>query len=82
MREEKKNNIPVHIVWMTGVKRRRAPRHFIWLCTLSASLLTQRESHFFSPFLFDPSIPLTRSECEARECVREIGVRLQTTYSN
>lgn len=41
-------NIPVHIVWMTEVKRRTAQRYFIWLCILSASLLTQRESHLFS----------------------------------
>lgn len=51
-----------------------ARRHFIWLCTLSASLLTQRESHFF--LFFDPSIPPPRRECEARErvhvCVRSV----------
>lgn len=47
--KEKKNNIPVHIVWMTGVNRRRTHRYFIWLCSLrSAPLLAARESHLSS----------------------------------
>lgn len=62
--KRKKNNIPVHIVWMTRVERRSTLRYFICPCTI-LHLCTQRE---FS-FLFDLSIPQTKSECKVRACV-------------
>lgn len=45
--KRKKNNIPVHIVWMTRVERRSTLRYFICPCTI-LHLCTQRESHLFS----------------------------------
>lgn len=50
----------MHIVWMTGVKRGRAPRYFIWLPPASKGIPS---------FLFDLGILRTCCECEADVCV-------------
>lgn len=76
--KRKKNNIPVHIVWMTRVERRSTQIFYLPL-------------HYFAPlhskgipsFLFDLSIPQTESECKVRACVcmcvRDTSAHLQTT---